>query len=291
MLTVPVSRPQWSSSDLGGAAIILVFCSATSSGHVSVAVQLAGTDLDLAGSSSSTQTSGPSGAPLVTLSPRRDGRTHGSGGFDRRSEGLRERSINFCLFPSGSVSFINDPTSHGDLSRGGLNSQINYPADFLRVASRVASMVVQYAVVWDVASMIADWLIVSPGISASHVFEEGANPPPAAPCWLLLPQLSRPPTLQVRLALLVFSRLDLRPRCLHTLSPVWVHLNSFARLTSGDQDDALVRKFRELCVPTGMIHQGAPTADELNLLARHKQEPPSDEGSPADDGVPAKNSG
>ena len=37
--------------------------------------------------------------------------------------------------------------------------------------------------------------------------------------------------------------------------------------------------------------QRAPTADELNLLARHRQEPPSDEGSSADEGVPKKNSG
>ena len=37
--------------------------------------------------------------------------------------------------------------------------------------------------------------------------------------------------------------------------------------------------------------QRAPTADELNLLARHRQEPPSDDGSSDDEGVPKKNSG
>ena len=52
--------------------------------------------------------------------------------------------------------------------------------------------------------------------------------------------------------------------------------------------DPLIRKFRELCLgaydrddPT----QRAPTGDELNLLARHRQ------GSSADEGVSAKNSG
>ena len=58
--------------------------------------------------------------------------------------------------------------------------------------------------------------------------------------------------------------------------------------------DALIRRFRELypdAYDRNDPTQRAPTADELNLLARHRQEPPSDEGSSADDGVPKKNSG
>ena len=58
--------------------------------------------------------------------------------------------------------------------------------------------------------------------------------------------------------------------------------------------DALIRKFRELCpgaYDRNAASQRAPTADELNLLARHRQEPPSDDGSSADEGVPKKNSG
>ena len=58
--------------------------------------------------------------------------------------------------------------------------------------------------------------------------------------------------------------------------------------------DALIQKFRELCPqaydrndPT----QRAPTSEELNLLASHMQEPPNDDGSSADEGVPGKNSG
>ena len=58
--------------------------------------------------------------------------------------------------------------------------------------------------------------------------------------------------------------------------------------------DALIRKFRELCPDAydrNDPSQRAQPADELNLLARHRQEPPSDEGSSADEGAPTKNSG
>ena len=34
-----------------------------------------------------------------------------------------------------------------------------------------------------------------------------------------------------------------------------------------------------------------PTSAELNLLAKHREEPPSEEGSSADEGVPSKGSG
>ena len=58
--------------------------------------------------------------------------------------------------------------------------------------------------------------------------------------------------------------------------------------------DALIRKFRELhpdAFDRNGVNQRAPTTEELNLLAAHRQELPSDDGSSADDGVPAKNSG
>ena len=44
---------------------------------------------------------------------RGDGGTHGSGGFDGRSEGLRERPVDFGSFPSGSVSFKRPDKSRG----------------------------------------------------------------------------------------------------------------------------------------------------------------------------------
>ena len=58
--------------------------------------------------------------------------------------------------------------------------------------------------------------------------------------------------------------------------------------------DALIRKFRELhpdAFDRDRVNQRAPTTEELNLLATHRQEPPSDDGSSADEGVPAKSSG
>ena len=58
--------------------------------------------------------------------------------------------------------------------------------------------------------------------------------------------------------------------------------------------DALIRNFRELhpdAFDRNGVNQRAPTTEELNLLAAHRQEPPGDDGSSADDGVPAKNSG
>ena len=65
-------------------------------------------------------------------------------------------------------------------------------------------------------------------------------------------------------------------------------------LTWSCHADALIRKFMELHLDAfdrNAAIQRAPTADELNLLARHRQELPSDDGSSADEGVPGKNSG
>ena len=58
--------------------------------------------------------------------------------------------------------------------------------------------------------------------------------------------------------------------------------------------DALIQKFRELfpqAYDRNDPTQRAPTSEELNLLARHREEPPSDDGSSSDEGVPGKNSG
>ena len=58
--------------------------------------------------------------------------------------------------------------------------------------------------------------------------------------------------------------------------------------------DALIQKFRELypdAYDRNGVSQRAPTTDELNLLAAHRQEPPSDDGSSEDEGVPPKHSG
>ena len=110
--------------------------------------------------------------------------------------------------------------------------------------------------------------------------------------------------------------------------PVRGHLDSIARLMSGDQyigrgsrqrklekshfsnpykvseygrenairlfEQFLDCKFRELhpdAFDRNGLNQRAPTTEQLNLLAEHRQELPCDDGSSADDGVPAKNSG
>ena len=66
------------------------------------------------------------------------------------------------------------------------------------------------------------------------------------------------------------------------------------RLSQRCHADALIRKFRELhpeAFDRNRVNERAPSAEELNLLAAHRQEPPSDDGSSADHGVPQKNSG
>ena len=58
--------------------------------------------------------------------------------------------------------------------------------------------------------------------------------------------------------------------------------------------NALIKKFKEFfpsAYDRSKLDQRPPTASELNLLARHREEPVSDDGSTADEGAPPKGAG
>ena len=104
--------------------------------------------------------SSTSGTPLVTVSPRRDGGTHGTGRFGGRCESLQERSL-MSSFSLQVVCLLSDAISRGDSSREGSKLQSGFMLEVRRAPSGVDTTLVQYAVlvlqvVWHVSSIVSD---------------------------------------------------------------------------------------------------------------------------------------